>query len=108
MYQIFTLIYIVLLSSKIVLLKRFDVEKLGDKVSDPLIVCAPAVCLLLEFHANRNDPPECHRPHIQAFDMFLQFLFVLKVLASVCKSENGRLFVEFCRSRLMMCPSPYA
>jgi hypothetical protein len=110
MYHFFTIIYIALLGLKISLLKEFNVLQLGEKVFDIAVICGPALCLLVEFHwssdviAKRNQ----HRSLMQAFDMFLQLLFVVKVIVGLCRGDSGRSVVDFIKSRLSIGPSTYA
>lgn len=99
-----------LLVWKLHLLRRFEIRTLGDRILDSLIVCAPALCLLIEFNfiGVTTQRREKHRPEIQMFDLFLQVLFILKVAYGLFATNGGRLVGEFLKSRLLIGPSPYA
>lgn len=110
MYHFFTLLYISLIGIKIHLLSTFGALQLGQRFLDVLIVCGPAVCLLFEFYCNSDSSikREQHRPAIQVFDMILQLLFVIKVVAGLHQGNSARVVADYIKSRLLIGPSPYA
>ena len=110
MYHLFTSFYIILFGIKLVLLKDFDVFTLGDRVKDIIVVCGPASVLLSEYYlvADKSQSREQYRPFIHLFDLFLQTLFVAKVIYCLCTTSSGRTIANFVKSRLLIGPSAYA
>ena len=110
MYQLFSIIYILLLGLKLHLLATFRLVQLGQTLTDILIICGPALSLIVEFNCC-NDAlknRESHRPYMQVFDMLLQALFVAKVVSGLYRGNSGRTIISFVKSRLLIGPSTYA
>ena len=101
-HDIFVFVYVALFGLKLALLVKVDVYQLGQRKSDIAIICGPAMGLCVEWIATATERSSVHR-----LDLVLQFLFVVKVVLTLSRSDSGRILSDFLKARWAIGPSVY-